>query len=192
MMNVEKVAKLCEALSLKEKKGPLKVLQEGKTSVGEKLLALLLTGKLLPIKPVNREAFILSRQCFLVIRDFRSTRRIGHTVSGCSTKASTNGPKDFNSLYSPWMKASSPTKSGPSRGKKKDSRYYGRSGTEDFNDTNHANHVENRSLALPALLGNGDEDKAIIRGIQASKRDRGDRGYVDLCRYLKDSSTLGN
>ncbi|TXG70631.1 hypothetical protein EZV62_005566 [Acer yangbiense] len=58
MMNAEEVAKLCEALTLKEKEGPLMQLQEGMTNKGEKRLALRLAGKLLSSKPVNRDAFM--------------------------------------------------------------------------------------------------------------------------------------
>ncbi|TXG70041.1 hypothetical protein EZV62_004976 [Acer yangbiense] len=57
-MNAEDVAVLCEALTLKEKEGPLEPLQIGLKSDGEKRLALKLVGKFLSNKLVNRAAFI--------------------------------------------------------------------------------------------------------------------------------------
>ncbi|TXG71339.1 hypothetical protein EZV62_006274 [Acer yangbiense] len=57
-MNVDAIASLCEALSLKEKEGPLKPLQIDLKDDGEKQLALRLVGKVLSSKMINRAAFI--------------------------------------------------------------------------------------------------------------------------------------
>ncbi|KAK3204613.1 hypothetical protein Dsin_018659 [Dipteronia sinensis] len=57
-MNADEVAHLCEALSLKEKEGPLMPLLTVLRNDGENRLALRLVGKMLSSKLVNREAFI--------------------------------------------------------------------------------------------------------------------------------------
>ncbi|TXG72948.1 hypothetical protein EZV62_001527 [Acer yangbiense] len=56
-MNADDVAKLCEALSLKEKEGPLMPLQTVMKEDGERRLALKLVGKIMANKMVNRDAF---------------------------------------------------------------------------------------------------------------------------------------
>ncbi|KAK3193191.1 hypothetical protein Dsin_024501 [Dipteronia sinensis] len=56
-MNAEEVARLCEALTLKEKDGPLMALGASMKEDGEKRLGLRMSGKLLSAKLVNREAF---------------------------------------------------------------------------------------------------------------------------------------
>jgi hypothetical protein len=57
-MNADSVAKLCGALTLKEREGPLQPLATNLKDGGEKRLALRLVGKLLSTKLVNRTAFI--------------------------------------------------------------------------------------------------------------------------------------
>ncbi|TXG70623.1 hypothetical protein EZV62_005558 [Acer yangbiense] len=226
MMNAEEVAKLCEALTLKEKEGPLMQLQEGMTNKREKRLALRLAGKLLSSKPVNRDAFMavmpkiwsfdkallvlvepkgkrdiqdmsFNRVAFWVqihrvplicmtseigralgnmigevkeiddggsgdcvgkyirvrviidinqpirhilrvdvLRDGKESTMllryerllehcfrcgtIGHVVRDCSMKATSIEPKDFNLLYGPWLRTSSPERSSNNQGKKEE------------------------------------------------------------------------
>ncbi|TXG49086.1 hypothetical protein EZV62_024961 [Acer yangbiense] len=56
-MNAEEVVRLCEALLLKEKEGPLMPLRKNMKNDGERRLGLRLTCKLLSANMVNREAF---------------------------------------------------------------------------------------------------------------------------------------
>ncbi|KAK3210815.1 hypothetical protein Dsin_015521 [Dipteronia sinensis] len=57
-MNAKKVAKLCAALSLKEKEGPLLALQSNLSKDGEQRLSLRLVSKILSNKLVNRDTFV--------------------------------------------------------------------------------------------------------------------------------------
>ncbi|TXG57331.1 hypothetical protein EZV62_018644 [Acer yangbiense] len=57
-MNADEVAKLCGALSLKEKEGPLMPLKKTLKDDGEKRLGLKLVGKILSNKLVNWDAFM--------------------------------------------------------------------------------------------------------------------------------------
>ncbi|KAK2656329.1 hypothetical protein Ddye_009381 [Dipteronia dyeriana] len=58
-MNAEEVMKLCEALSLKKKEGPVQSLQASLKEDGLKRLGYRLVGKLLSTKLVNREVFTM-------------------------------------------------------------------------------------------------------------------------------------
>ncbi|KAK2656336.1 hypothetical protein Ddye_009388 [Dipteronia dyeriana] len=55
VMNTEEVAKLCEALTLKENEGPVRSLRTNLMEDGMKRLGYKLVGKLLSTKLVNRE-----------------------------------------------------------------------------------------------------------------------------------------
>ncbi|KAK3182741.1 hypothetical protein Dsin_030027 [Dipteronia sinensis] len=59
MMNADEVAKLCEALTLKENEGPLQSLQVNLKEDGVKRLGHRLVGKLLSSKLVNIDVFTM-------------------------------------------------------------------------------------------------------------------------------------
>ena len=56
-MSVDEVARLCKALSLIDKEGPLMPLQDDLKTDGVKWMGFRLIGKLLSNKLVNRDAF---------------------------------------------------------------------------------------------------------------------------------------
>ena len=57
-MNADELVRLCSAVSVKEREGPVKTLDVGLKDKGEQRLSLCLVGKILATKLVNRLAFI--------------------------------------------------------------------------------------------------------------------------------------
>ena len=81
-MSADKVARLCKALSLKEKEGPLMPLQVDLKTDGVKRMGFRLIGKLISNKLVNRDAFTsLFPRIWRTMEDFEIEVLSGNTFS---------------------------------------------------------------------------------------------------------------
>ncbi|KAK3204479.1 hypothetical protein Dsin_018525 [Dipteronia sinensis] len=172
-MNAEEIAKLCDSLTLKENEGPLMPMCRELTNDEVRGLALRLIGKLLSNKSVNKEAFmIVMPKIWRTLEGFeievidgntfsftfkngddrRRILRLGHVVRDCGLKAPSKGPEDFNTLYSPWLKAYSPVKTGQWQGRKEDFHDNDRNRWRtEHSDLNHAPGGEEMNMKLTGV-----------------------------------------